>query len=96
VVLRSREQLIRYLHFSENWKNASVQKLLLTSKRPVSVSKEVFQSIPHEFGVIMKLVRLIDIHLSETYSIFHLLYEAENVPMEGKSCVCTCEFPTCI
>jgi hypothetical protein len=84
---------------AENWKNASVQKLFLTSKRPVLVLREVLQSIPHEFGVIMKLVTLIDIHLSETYSIFHLLYEAENVhrqPYGRKVCVSTCEFPISI
>jgi hypothetical protein len=70
--------LIRYFEIIKYWRkkweyNATIHKLFVDFKNVFdSVRTEVLYNIIIEFGVFMKLVRLIKMCLNETYSKVHL------------------------
>jgi hypothetical protein len=62
--------LIRHFAFVIYWRKKTVHQLFVDFKKTYySVTKEVLYSILIEFGVPMKLVRLIKICLNDSYSI---------------------------
>jgi hypothetical protein len=85
--------LIRFLHSSDTEEEIGVHQLFIVFKKAYdSVRREVLYSILIEFGVPLKLVRLINICLNETYNKVRIgKHLSDSFPIENglKQCFST-------
>jgi hypothetical protein len=75
--------LIRFSAFIRYWRKLGVQLFLDYKMAYYSIRREIWCNILVEFGVPMKLVRLIKFCLNETYSKVHIKHLSESFPIQN-------------